>query len=236
MKNCDERADLTNNLMGQVQNLQSLLDQISLLEGRIKGMAVKLSKFNDDLIEPRTETYSSINIIPFPGKILPRANLVPALTPHLAKPGSTLPPAIPDFRPVLQRDGLILLAWDKRVSERGELYSAYWVTSVGIPRYYASKPHPERDFSFARPHHKSYAAEDGIEYFGQKAPIYIVHVAPELMMSNPNHSELRLAHINTLKRQGSNVDFDYKYLLKTEKNRNLPRQKSGSYSHKQTGA
>ena len=77
-----------------------------------------------------------------------------------------------------------------------------------------------------RPDHKSYAAEDGIEFYGENAPLYIVHVAPELMMTNPQHRELRPAHIRLLKHQGSEVDFDYEYLLTTEKRRNLPLKKS----------
>jgi len=177
------------------------------------------------------------NIIPFPGpgmftthsaRAEPcgfRRERVPILTPFMAVPGRTLPAEIPDYRPLLQRDGLILLAWDKRLTETGERYTAYWVTSTGVPRFYASRPHSQDDFYSAQPDHKSYAAEDGIEFYGQEAPVYIVHVAPELMMSNPPHGELRQAHIKTLKSLGSDVDFDYKYLLTAEKKRNLPLKK-----------
>jgi len=45
--------------------------------------------------------------------------------PILAAMGMPVPPELHDFRPVLQRDGLILLAWDKRISEIGERYTAY---------------------------------------------------------------------------------------------------------------
>ena len=146
--------------------------------------------------------------------------------PLLAGPGKYLPSDIPDYRPLLQRDGLILLAWDKRNTEMGERFTAYWVTSMGIPRFYASKLHSPEDFFMARPDHKSYAAEDGIEFYGQEAPVYMVHVAPELMMSNPRHGELRLAHIQILKYSGSDVDFDYKYLLTIDKKRDLPLKKN----------
>jgi len=131
--------------------------------------------------------------------------------------GETLPRGLVDYRPLLQRDGLILLSWDKRITEMGDRYTAYWVTSFGPPRFYASRPLPPENFPSARPDHKSYAAEDGIEFYGQQAPAYVVHVAPELMMDNPHHGELRIAHIQTLKEQGSAVDFAYKYSLKTEK-------------------
>jgi hypothetical protein len=162
------------------------------------------------------------NIIPFPGVVFGTPREEPAAIPLLALPGSPLPGDIPDYRPLLQRDGLVLLAWDKRNTEMGERYTAYWVTSAGTPRFYASKLLCGEDFPAAMPDHKSYAAEDGIEFYGQKAPAYIVHVAPELMMSNSRHRELRPAHIRILKRQGSKVDFDYKYLLTAEKNRKLP--------------
>lgn len=142
--------------------------------------------------------------------------------PISGRPGSPLPPGIPDFRGALQRDGLILLAWDKRGTESGERYTAYWVTSTGTPRFYASKPLAFEEFPAAQPHHKSYAAEDGIEFYGQKAPEYIVHAAPELLISNPAHRELRSIHIDTLKREGSGVDFGYQYLLTRERKRLPP--------------
>ena len=161
-------------------------------------------------------------IIPFPGPgYVPGKNLKheysePVL-PYLAMPGMTLSPDIPDYRRSLQRDGLILLGWDKRDTEAGERFTAYWVTSVGTARYYASKQCEPADFPSAQPDHKSYAAEDGIEFYGQANPVYIVHTAPELMMSNPCHDELRASHIKKLKKQGISVDFMYKYLLTYEK-------------------
>jgi hypothetical protein len=104
-----------------------------------------------------------------------------------------------------------------RVTAMGERYTAYWITSSGTPRFYASEPFCSKEFASARPHHKSYAAEDGIEFYDQKAPAYIVHVAPELMISNPSHKELRKKHIKLLRHLGSKVDFDYKYLLSADK-------------------
>ena len=163
-------------------------------------------------------------IIPFPG-LKDRSSFVDNSlierfsAPMLFRgmPGSSLPVYVTDYRPFLQRDGLILLSWDKRVDEIGERCTAYWITSSGIPRFYASKPLSPEEFYSARPDHKSYAAEDGIEFYGQKAPVYIVYVAPELMKSNPKHGELRQSHINLLKHYGSNVNFGYEYLLKNER-------------------
>ena len=186
--------------------------------------------------------FKAVNIIPFPGQSLytTQGNIKDQDSIKtkriLAVPEMLLPPGIHDFRPLLQRDGLILLAWDKRMTEMGERFTAYWVTSTGIPRYYASKHYAQNDFSSARPDHKSYAAEDGIEFFGQKAPDYLVHVAPELMMSNPRHRELRQAHINILMSQGYKVDYGYTYLLTKEKKRNLLHSKQVSRQSGLTGA
>ena len=132
-------------------------------------------------------------------------------------PGETLPNSIPDFRPYLQRNGLILLSWCKRTGRIGTYFTAYWVTSSDTLRYYASKPLHIEDFMDAMPHRKSYAAEDGIDYYGEANPVYIVHVAPELMMSNPEKINERPLHIKKLMDMGIESDFSYSYILTKEK-------------------
>ena len=148
----------------------------------------------------------------------------------VAKPGEKIPASIPDFRPYLQRDGLILLSWDKRLGSCGATYIAYWVTSSGILRYYASPALSIENFQSAMPSHKSYAAEDGIEFYGDPDPFYMVHVAPELMMSRSRKAEARPAHIKKLKLLGINVDFDYQFLLSKE------RKKSSTAGRHKKGA
>jgi len=242
-------------IMDLLDNLQELADQGEAMGKQIKKITSTLCKFGQyqnaqetsfpklDFLEPanavpyqekeayRTEISRS-RIIPFPGinnQVTESDHSMiqnsPAAMPIMALPGISLPMNIPDYRFMLQRDGLILLAWDKRLTETGDRYTAYWVTSIGIPRFYASKPLFLKDFFCAHPDHKSYAAEDGIEFYGQEAPEYLVHVAPELMKSNPRHRELRSAHIDKLKHYGSIVNFNYKYLLKTEKKRTMPSKK-----------
>jgi hypothetical protein len=237
MKKAQEQDEIIAEMKEFVRSLHDLADEISRLESHITGMSVSSHQNTNSVIRsflpvlkqygfPTTEGSRS-NIIPFPAsrfnigynpEISSTKQPIASL-PYLATPGSLLPSEIPDFRMALQRDGLILLGWDKRFTETGERFTAYWVTSVGIPRFYASKSLLLVEFPLANPDHKSYAAEDGIEFYGQKAPAYIVHLAPELLMSNPKHGELRMAHINMLKLQGSKVNFNYKYLLKSEKNR-----------------
>jgi hypothetical protein len=225
-------------IMGLLDDLQDLADQGTALGRQIKKITSTLCKFGLGRKEPEIPSISLPKIIPFPGLNTRDTNFdklpvkqSPGLTPILALPGIPLPSNIPDYRLMLQRDGLILLAWDKRLTEKGDRYTAYWVTSIGIPRFYASKPLSLIDFFNAHPDHKSYAAEDGIEFYGQNAPDFMVHVAPELMMSNPQHRELRSEHIKKLKYQGYKANFNYKYLLKTEKKRALPQKKHSNNPH-----
>jgi hypothetical protein len=135
------------------------------------------------------------------------------LVPILARPGEALPRSIPDYRALLQRDGLILLSWVKKHTEMGERYTAYWVTSQGINRYYASGDLEAEQFVFAVPVRKSYAAEDGIDFYGQNNPAYIVHVAPNLMMGKRQLTDERPEHIKKLKGLGMEADYSYPFLL-----------------------
>ena len=228
--------EITAEINDQLNFLQNLSGQVSILKCQLSKMTDKLKKYsqnagNTDRHLPADTCNSTsgriCKIIPFPEKgvyktITHSSNRKTAdsgTKRFQAAPGEQLSEGIHDFRPILQRDGLILLAWDKRSTEMGERYTAYWVTSVGIPRYYASKQCAKDDFPMAQPDHKSYAAEDGIEFYGQEAPIYLVHVAPELLMSNPRHAELRAAHIRNLIFLQNDVDYNYKYLLTKEKKR-----------------
>jgi hypothetical protein len=163
-------------------------------------------------------------IIAFPGVNVPiQYKAAPKII--FARPGEGIPSPIPDFRSQLQRDGLILLSWDKKLDMAGAVYTAYWVTSSGIHRYYASPALKINDFESAMPNRKSYAAEDGIDYYGDPDPLYMVHVAPELMMSSREKINQRPEHIKKLKSMGISVDFDYVFLLKTERNKSIPFQK-----------
>jgi len=235
MKKALNMSEKSTGFSDQIKNLQNLSDEVSRLENRIENMIGTLDTFDHDLGSGFNKPADKpSNIIPFPGTSI-SASRNSATELHLASPGMSLPKEISDYRSSLQRNGLILLAWDKRVTETGERFTAYWVTSTDIPRFYASKPLPSGGFPSAQPDHKSYAAEDGIEFYGQEAPACIVHVAPELMMSSPRHRELRPVHIKILQDQGSTVDFNYKYLLTKEKKRVLVSRKSKGRSCDRTG-
>jgi hypothetical protein len=99
----------------------------------------------------------------------------------------------------------------------GERFTAYWVTSKGIYRYYASEDLDAEHFVSAVPVQKSYAAEDGIDFYGQNTPAYIVHVAPDLMMSKRQAVDRRPEHIKKLQSLVMNADYNYRFLLTKEK-------------------
>ncbi|MDR1566610.1 MAG: hypothetical protein LBS48_04910 [Treponema sp.] len=234
-------------LLEKAKILRELSDQAFHLETQIRRIAGSIYSPERELSRPAVLERN--NIIPFPVKEVRAASTPKAekiffpvslssqfQVPILAKPGNPMPESIPDFRPMLQRDGLILLSWDKRITGNGERYTAYWVTSAGICRYYASKALDSENFASAQPARKSYAAEDGIEFYGQSEPSYIVYVVPELMMSNPNHTAERGKCIKKLKALGVQSDFDYMYLLTREKKKKTLCARKGALDRRRNGA
>jgi hypothetical protein len=236
-------------LLEKARILRELSNEAFHLEIQIRKIAGSIYNPEREIPWPAVPEEKS-NIIPFPvkepqgafrtpkaGNTLFPVSLPPRfLAPILAKPGNPLPESIPDFRPMLQRDGLILLSWDKRITGNGERYTAYWVTSAGICRYYASEALDSKEFAAAQPVRKSYAAEDGIEFYGQSEPCYIVHVVPELMMSNADHAVERSICIKKLKALGVESDFDYVYLLTREKKKRAPCVRKNTLDRRRNGA
>jgi hypothetical protein len=220
-------------LMDQEKILQDIADQSRFLENQFIKITGQLHEIEKESLErkPDFETWSRPvestrpNIIPFPGAFSrPVSSGIPGnqdssrfQVPILARPGEPLPRFIPDFRTALQRDGLILLSWAKRHTGAGERYTAYWVTSQGINRYYASDNLDAESFVFAVPVRKSYAAEDGIEFYDQHDLAYIVHVAPDLMISSRQAEDKRSEHIKTLRTLGMKADYSYRFLLTRER-------------------
>jgi hypothetical protein len=251
-KQRQELSEITAAYKARLEDLQNLTDQVNLLGGQIAEISNKIEKSDQNPGVPvKHAMFNEVsgklpNIIPFPKKFQAfnirnesssfLSEAKPDSSIITAAPGNQLPAGTKDFRSALQRDGLILLSWDYRKTGKGNRLTAYWVTSTGIPRFYASKLLTAEEFSSARPHHKSYAAEDGIEFYGQDAPVYMVHVAPELMKSNPRHRELRQAHIEMLLHHGIKSDFNFKYLLKNEKNRNSLQKKDNKRAADSVGA
>lgn len=227
-------------LMDRAKVLKELSERAHYLENQIVNIAGQLyelekesaGKNPDSKAARRPGEERKSNIIPFPGSF---GRPVPSeasrhqesgwfsfQVPILARPGEPLPLSIPDFRFALQRDGLILLSWAKRHTETGERYTAYWVTSQGINRYYASEDLEAGRFASAMPVRKSYAAEDGIEFYGQNNLAYIVHVAPDLMISSRQAGDKRPEHIKKLRNLGMKTDYSYRFLLTRERKKQPP--------------
>jgi hypothetical protein len=224
-------------LIDRAKVLKELSNQAHCLENQIVKIAGQLYEIEKESAgkKPDTETGArpvetrKSNIIPFPGSFgRPVLSEAPERqgaggfsfqVPILARPGEPLPLSIPDYRRALQRDGLILLSWAKRHTETGERYTAYWVTSQGINRYYASEDLDAGNFASAVPVRKSYAAEDGIEFYGQNNLAYIVHVAPDLMISSRQADDTRPEHIKKLRNLGMKADYSYRFLLTRERKR-----------------
>jgi hypothetical protein len=85
----------------------------------------------ESIPKPRREG----NIIIFPttyaGRGAKRPEPEPEKPPVIEAPyGSPLPEGYTDYREALQRDGLILILWEKLTSEEGAFYNVLWAKSL----------------------------------------------------------------------------------------------------------
>jgi hypothetical protein len=127
-----------------------------------------------------------------------------------ALPGEAIPPEYPDFRPILQRDGLILLGWTLwELPELGVGYEVNWITSIPKHRRYRS--------SFIKGPMRGVQPDwVGNQFFREglwegynKIPAeYVVFCAPPDI--NPWNIP---AFVQLLKNTGVTVDFDYRFSL-----------------------
>jgi hypothetical protein len=126
--------------------------------------------------------------------------------------GSPFPDCYPDFREALQRDGLLLVLWEKRIGKEGTFYNVLWAKSCGRKRYTAWSgnireeeipyvmPGDNTDYSYREPKLKT---------------VYTVKVAPENVLHGPI-SELT-KYVQSLKDFGIKVDFEYNFIFAAEK-------------------
>jgi len=131
--------------------------------------------------------------------------------------GEALPIEIPDYREALQRDGLLLIRWEKRTSNEGTFYNVLWARSV-IPRYteWSGTIRPE-SMPYALPLDVDYG-----HYFHEKTRlVYAVQVAPENVLHG-NIAEFT-AYVESLKKaemkdaSGKPINFDYVFNFAAEK-------------------
>jgi hypothetical protein len=143
-----------------------------------------------------------------------------ALSEIYAPYGEPLPEGVKDFRKLLQRDGLILICWEKLTSKEGTFYNVLWAQSrldrrctewSGIVR--------EERIPYAMPlddDHRSYYYSDD-----KMTLAYTVTVAPDNILDGPL-SDFS-AYVKTIKSAGiknsagNKVNFDYIFNFTAEK-------------------
>jgi hypothetical protein len=140
-----------------------------------------------------------------------------------ALPGEPIPPEFPDFRPFLQRDGLILLGWSRWDREElGVCYRVNWVKSTGTLHSYSSGGFiydisNEREMSKYMPSRNGDTFwRDGIA--GRPFSLINIHnedVADYVFVCAPWDLNRRTipGFIGKLKASGIMVDFDFPYSM-----------------------
>jgi hypothetical protein len=127
-----------------------------------------------------------------------------------------------DLRPLLQRDGLILLSWaiwedwygDETFLRR---YIITWVTSQGKASHYATKPAEEKGLAAAVPERRG----DALFYRGAYGSRWDIHdysdkkIADYLYLAAPFDLDSKTipGFVRVLKALGSTMDFDHVFTL-----------------------
>jgi hypothetical protein len=141
-------------------------------------------------------------------------------------PDQRFPVGHQDFRPLLQRDGLILLSWARWEDWNGSLERRYivtWATAQGKCHHYASRPIPEKDMASAVPERRAdryfYRGlyGNGYNYDIDKYPEE--RIADYLYLTAPFDLTNKTipGFIRVLKALGSTVNFDVAYTLTQER-------------------
>ena len=121
-------------------------------------------------------------------------------------PGQKLPEGYADYRPLLQRDGLILYAWEIHDDE----IRIIWITaSRGMYKYQAWADN-EKDLATLCPKSK-YDIGRYNDPTSNKAD-FIFYAAPSCLTLN-----IKAAFIAKLKEAGSTVNFEYEFSLSRQK-------------------
>jgi len=121
-----------------------------------------------------------------------------------AMPGEPLPGKCPDYRPCLQRDGLILFSWEVT----GDCIRVVWLRSNGPLYKYQAIADDEGEIKTACPD----AKYDRDRFGHRKEPDFIIYAAPPDLTAST-----RKAFIAKLKAAGVSVNFDYEFTLGKQK-------------------
>jgi len=121
-------------------------------------------------------------------------------------PWELMPEGYADYRPLLQRDGLILFSWEIYDDE----IKIIWLRSNGAMYKYQALIDDENELEticpevkFTANHHRCYTLEE---------PDFIIYAAPPCLTASA-----RKAFIVKLKASGVSVNFDYEFTLGKQK-------------------
>jgi hypothetical protein len=141
-------------------------------------------------------------------------------------PEQAFPVGHRDLRPLLQRDGLILLSWAIREDWYGDGslirgYIVTWAASQGKPRHYATEAVEEKELAAAVPKRRG----DALFYRGAYGNRYDLHdysdkaIADYLYLAAPFDLDNKTipGFVRVLKALGSTVDFDHVFSLRSAK-------------------
>ena len=137
--------------------------------------------------------------------------------PTIAPEGTPLPAGIYDLRPLLRRDGLILLSW-KQMKTLPITYEVFWLKRTGQRRTYTAKNILKQDLKNVLPdtaknvrpyYHVSSFEDRDMPYIN-----YWIHVAPEEIHTSPATPDPRIEYIQKLEAIGINIGSDANFTIK----------------------
>jgi hypothetical protein len=152
-------------------------------------------------------------------------------------PGETIPPEYPDFRPFLQRDGLILLLWAVWENYNGEglHYRINWIKSCGKAMSYADFWTIDSNSDIDKMLAESYPDRRGDFYYKEGRINFLREVADTVFICAPRFNiHTRSLYIEKLKKAGVNINFDFDYNLGYAKELEFKKQMQIIESHEKS--
>jgi hypothetical protein len=142
-----------------------------------------------------------------------------------ALPGEAIPPEYPDFRPLLQRDGLILLGWAFwELPDQGAGYEVNWITSIPKHHRYCSSFIPVKEtIQGVQPGWagNQFFREGLRGRYNKILAEYVVFCTPPDI-----HPRNIPAFVQLLKNTGVTVDFDYRFRLGSQRELGFKREQA----------
>jgi hypothetical protein len=213
------------------KDLQRMVINYYLMGGITEDISAQLCELIDNTIGgddfPRIGELKGRNVIPFPTSYTgPEETTEKKTVPEIYAPyDEALPEGIEDFREILQRDGLVLICYQKLASREGTFFDVLWAQSgTRIRCTNWSGAIREECLPYVMPLD---GIEDNYKYDDFRKSlktVYTVNVAPENVLNGP--MTVFSAYVQSLKDAGMKNDFDYIFIFAAEKrNRFLTRNK-----------